>query len=163
VAKKLDVDDTNGGLRRSSAHARGREVPGFYRRPVLAKVVRARPRVGEVVAWARGGDVGRGTTASPVVGRRMVGVRRFAQPVGARRVATGDWARTPVRSCGRTSSHQDASASGPSGGRGARCVMPALAMRSGRQGQNQKLNYSGPRGNKGSCRSLDPLQLPERV
>jgi hypothetical protein len=119
VARKLDVDDTNGGLRRTGAHARGRQVPGFYRRPTLAKVVRACPRVGEVVAWACGGDVGRGTAASPVVGRRMVGVRRFAQPVGARRVATGDWARTSVRSCGRTSSHQDASASGPSGGRGA--------------------------------------------
>jgi hypothetical protein len=31
----------------------------------------------------------------------MVGVRRFARPVGVRRVATGDWPQTLVRAVGK--------------------------------------------------------------
>jgi hypothetical protein len=54
VARKLDVDGSNGGPQRSGTHARGRVAPAFYRQPALAKAVRARPRVGEVAAWARG-------------------------------------------------------------------------------------------------------------
>jgi hypothetical protein len=41
VARNLDIDKTNGGPRCSGAHSRGREAPGFYRRPSLAKAVRA--------------------------------------------------------------------------------------------------------------------------